>query len=127
MMQPNEIQFLHEQLNEAKKKIELIRTVTFDLNSMVSLPVKLHNILKILHDQFSINYSMILLPDPETNNLVVQSHYGYEKDHTGFSVSPGTGIVGLAALKKMPLNITGIRRKRQYLSAVAQRTQETMP
>jgi signal transduction histidine kinase len=127
MSQPNEIQSLRQQLNEAQKKIELIRTVTFDLNKMVSLPVKLHNILKILHDQFFINYSMILLPDPESKYLVVQSYYGYEKDYHGFSIQPGSGIVGLAAQRKMPINITGIRRKRQYLAVAAQTAQELLP
>ncbi|WP_158085210.1 GAF domain-containing sensor histidine kinase [Niastella vici] len=115
------------QLNEAKKKIELIRAVTLDLNKMVSLQEKLYNILKILHDQFFINYSMILLPGPESKYLTVQAHYGYETDYKGISIPMGSGIAGLAALKKIPINITGIRRKRLYLNIASQGAQAALP
>lgn len=116
MTDDNQLQLLTRQLNEARRKNQLMATVTFELNKVLSLPDKLQNILKILNDQFYIHYSLILLPDKELKNLVVQCSYGYDKDHTGFSIPFGTGIVGLAAVKRLPINITGIRRKKDYLA-----------
>lgn len=116
MTDDNQLQLLTRQLNEARRKNHLMATVTFELNKVLSLADKLQNILKILNDQFFIHYSLILLPDKEQNNLVVQCSYGYEKDHKGFTIPMGTGIAGLAAVKRLPINITGIRRKKDYLS-----------
>ncbi len=116
MTDDNQLQLLTRQLNEARRKNQLMATVTFELNKVQSLPHKLQNILKILNDQFYIHYSQMLLPDKELKNLVVQCSYGYENDHTGFSTAMGTGIAGLAAVKKIPINITGIRRKKDYLA-----------
>jgi len=112
----SEQQVLLQQLNEAKRKIGLIGRITFELNKVLHLNAKLHNILKILHDEFYINHSMILLPDANVQKLVVQSSYGYDTQKEGYEVSIGSGLTGLAALKRIPINITGMRRKRQYFS-----------
>ena len=97
-----------------------MRTVATELNKVSSLTSRLQNILVILHDQFHIDYSMILLPDDEGNTLVVHSCYGYNEGKLGFEVPLGSGIVGLAALRKMPINITGLERKRKYVRTTAQ-------
>lgn len=108
-------QLLIQQLNESKRRLDLMRTIAFELNKVSTLPAKLQNILIILHDQFYINYSMILLPDGEGKKLIVHSCYGYEQDKIGFEVPTGAGIIGLAALRKIPINITGLERKRKYV------------
>src|SRR4051812_8997721 len=106
---------LHQQLAEAKRRLDLMRTVGFELNKVSTLSAKLQTILFILQDQFYINYSMILLPDEEAKKLVVQCSYGYDQDKSGFEVPMGVGIIGLAAQKKMVINITGLERKRKYV------------
>ncbi len=118
---------LQAQLAEAKRKMDLLREVAFELNKVLGLKDKLHNILRILHRQFHISYSMMLLPDEEGKTLSVKCSYGYEQDNSGFEVAIGTGVAGLAALRKIPINITGIRRKRQYLAASTARVQQALP
>lgn len=125
MSETIDTQALLQQVNESKRKIELIRTVTFEINKVLNLTDKLNNILTLLHEHFFINYSMILLLDTQQENLVVQSSYGYEQNNYGFTIPMGTGIIGLAAQKKLPINITGIRRKRDYLSATNIKKAET--
>ena len=120
MSQTNNIPSVFDQLTEAKRKIELIRSVTFELNKILPLAHKLHAILKILNEQFSIRYCMILLADNEHERLVVKSSYGYEHENRNSEIAFGEGIAGIAATRKKPINITGIQRKRQYLSAVVQ-------
>jgi signal transduction histidine kinase len=110
----NNIDSVAEQLDKAKKRIDLIRSVTLELNKILSLPDKLCNILKILHTQFGIDHSIILLPT-NAGKLVVKSSYGYDNKNMNFEVPFGIGITGLAAVSKRPINITGIRRKKHYL------------
>lgn len=119
MSLPNDIQYLSQKLEESKKRIELIRTVTFELNKIVSLPDKLNTILQILHDQFGIQYSQILLPDKTGKNLVVQASYGYHHINLQQDLPFGTGIIGLSAANKKPINITGLRRKKYYARIIA--------
>jgi len=121
----NDTDVVAEQLDKAKKRIDLIRSVTLELNKILSLPDKLCNILKILHTQFGIDHSMILLPtDVET--LVVKSSYGYDNKSMNFEVPFGVGITGLAAVSKKPINITGIRRKKHYLRLSSPQNADTI-
>ncbi|HWJ30476.1 MAG TPA: hypothetical protein VNS32_28340 [Flavisolibacter sp.] len=90
-------QQLLQQLNESKRKLDLMRTVALELNKVATLDTRLQNILSMLYDQFSINYSMILLPDEENKKLVVKCSYGYKDDKNGFEVLMGAGIIGLGA------------------------------
>lgn len=119
MVDERQYQLMQQQLAEAKRKNELMRTVGMELNKVLGLTEKLDNILKILHQQFYINYSMMLLPDDAENVLVVKSSYGYEHSFIGHTLPMGTGIAGMAAMRRMPINITGIRRKRHYIAVNA--------
>ena len=112
-------QQLLQQLNESKRKLDLMRTVALELNKVATLDTRLQNILSMLYDQFSINYSMILLPDEENKKLVVKCSYGYKEDKNGFEVLMGAGIIGLAAQRKIPINITGLERKRKYVQTTS--------
>lgn len=114
-----EAAILQARLAEARRKMELLRTVSFELNKVLGLRDKLSNILSILYSRFGIHYSMILLPDELGEHLVVQCSHGYDADLSGIEMPGGSGIAGLAALRKIPINITGIRRKRDYLDASA--------
>src|SRR5215211_8218987 len=98
------VHVLSQQLQEATKRIDLIRTVASELTKILPLAEKLHAILKILHGQFGIQYSMILLPDTAGEKLVVKSSYGYENKNLGAELHMGIGIAGLAALNRRPIN-----------------------
>src|SRR6476620_5044184 len=112
-------QSIIRQLHEARRRLDLMRVVGDELARLSSLSQKLQNILHLLHVQFFINYSMVLIPDEEGNHLVVQCSHGYENDKTGCRIEMGMGIAGLAASKKMPINITGLERKRKYVLRTA--------
>lgn len=118
MSTPNEIQALAHKLEESKRRIELIRTMTAELNRISNLPDKLNTILRLLHDQFGILYSQMLLPDKTGKTLTVKASYGYHGRELQYNVFVGTGIPGLAAAHKKPINITGLRRKRFYLRVI---------
>ncbi|HEY0678161.1 MAG TPA: GAF domain-containing sensor histidine kinase [Chitinophagaceae bacterium] len=110
---------LTRQLEESKQRIDLIRTVTLELNAISSLTVKLNNILKILHDRFGINHSMMVLPDKQLKKLVIKASYGYGNKKHDDTLDLSTGIIGIAARSRKPLNITGLRQKKQYIRAVS--------
>lgn len=127
MVDERQYEVMQQQLAEVKRKNELMRTVGTELNKVLGLTEKLDNILRILHQQFYINYSMILLPDEFANTLVVKSSYGYGEPFIGHCLPIGTGIAGIAALRRMPINITGIRRKRRYIALNANLEADNQP
>lgn len=113
-------ELLSRQLEEAQRRIDVIRTVTLELNAISSLTNKLNNILKLLHDKFGINYSMMALPDRQKKKLVIRASYGYGNQWHDDGLDLSTTIIGLAAVNKRPINITGLRRKKNYIRYVSQ-------
>lgn len=118
-MSTPEIEKLVTQLAESNRKMEIIQKVSAELNKLVSLPEKLHNILAILDEQFGLSNSVILIPDHEQKSLTVFASHGYNDDLIGKKVPFGQGPVGLAAVRKRHINLTGIRRKQHYLATVS--------
>lgn len=114
-----EIEKLSSQLAESNRKMEIFRKVSFELNKLVSLPEKLHTILAILDEQFGLSNSLILIPDHDKQILTVFASHGYDAAIIGQQVPFGRGLIGLSAVRKKHINLTGIRRKQHYLATVS--------
>src|SRR5262245_35938222 len=118
-MSSPEIEKLSSQLAETNRKMEIFRKVSFELNKLVSLPEKLQKILAILDEHFGLSNSLILIPDHEKQVLTVFAGHGYDASIIGQEVQFGQGLIGLAAVRKRHINLTGIRRKQHYLATVS--------
>jgi putative methionine-R-sulfoxide reductase with GAF domain len=118
-MSSPEIEKLSSQLAETNRKMEIFRRVSLELNKLVSLPEKLHKILAILDENFGLANSLILIPDHERQVLTVFASHGYDASIIGQEVQFGQGLIGLAAVRKRHINLTGIRRKQHYLATVS--------
>ena len=116
MREAEEIQSLSVQLEASKRKMKIISIVSTELNKLMGLREKLNSILIILDDLFGLKHSMILLPDKSNANLVVFACHGYNDNLIGLEIPFGKGVVGLSAQRKRKINITGIKRKKQYVS-----------
>jgi len=114
-----ETEKLSSLLAESNRKMEIFRKVSFELNKLVSLPEKLQTILAILDEQFGMANSLILIPDDERQMLTVFAGHGYDSSIIGQQVAFGQGLIGLAAVRKRHINLTGIRRKQHYLATVS--------
>ncbi|HMG90944.1 MAG TPA: GAF domain-containing sensor histidine kinase [Chryseolinea sp.] len=114
-----EIEKLSSLLAESNRKMEIFRKVSFELNKLVNLPEKLQTILAILDEQFGMANSMILIPDHDKQVLTVFAGHGYDASIIGEQVAFGQGLIGLAAVRKKHINLTGIRRKQHYLATVS--------
>lgn len=125
MSNATDTELLARQLEEAQRRIELIRTVTVELNTISSLTNKLNNILKLLHDKFGINHSMVALPARHEKKLVIRASYGYGPRTYDDSIDLSTTIIGLAAIHKRPINITGLRLKKTFIRHISQGTAAT--
>lgn len=113
-----EIEKLMSQLVESNRKMEIFRKVSFELNKLISLPEKLDKILAILDEQFGLANTLIFIPDHSAKVLTVFASHGYDVKMIGRCVPFGQGLPGLAALRRKPINLTGIRRKQHYLATV---------
>lgn len=118
-MSSPEIEKLSSQLAETNRKMEIFRKVSFELNKLVSLPEKLQKILAILDEHFGLANSLILIPDHDKQVLTVFAGHGYDASIIGQEVQFGQGLIGLAAIRKRHINLTGIRRKQHYLATVS--------
>ena len=118
----NQIEKLSAQLEDSRRKIQIMFAVSSELNKFLSLQEKLHGILKILDEQFNLNHTMILLPDKAQEKLTIFASHGYLENVYGQHVPFGQGLIGLAALRKRKINITGIRRKQYYMSVASAET-----
>ncbi|HEY5917431.1 MAG TPA: GAF domain-containing protein, partial [Chryseolinea sp.] len=114
-----ETEKLSSLLAESNRKMEIFRKVSFELNKLVSLPEKLQTILAILDEQFGMGNSLILIPDDDRQMLTVFAGHGYDTSIIGQQVAFGQGLIGLAAVRKKHINLTGIRRKQHYLATVS--------
>ncbi len=103
-------------LDLALRQLDIIRNVTLELNKLIGLKAKLDNILQILDEKFNIAYSMILMPDEDQRALTVYASRGYPS--ADGRVPMGKGIAGMVAEKRIPINITGLGRKRLYFNAM---------
>ncbi len=110
-----------------KRQLHIIRNVSAELHKLDNLKSKLGNILRILDAEFGIKHCMILLPDDSHSYLSVFASHGYPE--TESKVAFGKGIVGMAAERKIPINLTGLRHKTLYLESFypGDGTQETLP
>jgi signal transduction histidine kinase len=102
-----------KRLELAKKQLEIIRNISAELNKFIGLQTKLNNILEILDMLFGIVHSTIFIPDEQQQSLSVYAGRGFPS--TDKTVALGKGIVGMAAQKRIPINLTGLNRKRNYL------------
>lgn len=118
-MNSPEVEKLSSQLAETTRKMEIFRKVSFELNKLVSLPEKLQTILAILDEQFGMANSLILIPDHDKQVLTVFAGHGYDGSIIGQQINFGEGLIGLAAVRKKHINLTGIRRKQHYLATVS--------
>ncbi len=85
---------------------------TFDLDEV------LKRILVIARDYFHLQSAAVLLLDQKTNELRVRLQVGWDKEYDDFHVQVGTGIIGLAARQKRPVNSVDVSKDPRYVPCV---------
>ncbi|WP_224995798.1 GAF domain-containing sensor histidine kinase [Cesiribacter sp. SM1] len=110
---------LAKELEQEKKKNDIIRRLSVELSHLSTLKEKLDNILEMLDQSFGLKHSMLLLPDQEHEYLRVFASRGFDDHGLGTQVKMGEGVIGVVALRKRKLRMTNISRQRHYLQASA--------
>ncbi|HEY6764690.1 MAG TPA: sensor domain-containing diguanylate cyclase [Candidatus Sulfotelmatobacter sp.] len=95
---------------------------TFDLDEV------LQRILAIARDYFHLQNVAILLLDKETKQLCVRSQIGWDDGADKLYLDLGTGLTGLAALKKQPVYAPDVSKHFSYFcSTKATRSELAIP
>src|ERR1700692_1410778 len=81
---------------------------TFDLDEV------LQRILSIARDYFHLQNVAILLLDGDTQQLSVRSQIGWDEGSDQLCLDLGTGLTGMAALKKQPIYAPDVRKNPNY-------------
>jgi sigma-B regulation protein RsbU (phosphoserine phosphatase) len=85
---------------------------TFDLDEVFE------QILAIMRDYFHLETGAILLLDEKRQELRVRAYFGPQK-LSGERVPVGTGIVGMAASKKLPIHVPDVTQDPRYVPLIA--------
>jgi K+-sensing histidine kinase KdpD len=99
-----------------KRKTEIIRLISIELNKPVALKEKLNNILHFLDTIFGLKHTMLLLPENE-KYLTVFASRGYGDKGLGARVNFGEGVIGVVAKRKKKLRLNNISWQKEYVHA----------
>jgi len=97
-----------------KRKTEIVRLISIELNKPVTLKEKLNNILLFLDTIFGLKHTMLLLPGDE-KHLTVFASRGYGQKGLGATVNFGEGVIGVVANRKKKLRLNNISWQKQYV------------
>ncbi len=70
------------------------------------LSALLDGLLEELQVRFGISHAMVLMHDPARNTLYSVASRGYRESGIGTEVRPGEGLIGTAALARIPIRIS---------------------
>ena len=104
------------ELEEEKRKNEIIRRLSIEISQLSGLREKLENILEMLDEVFGLKHTMLLLPDDKQNVLSVFASRGFEEEGLGTRVKFGEGVIGVVAFRKRKLRMSNISRQRHYVN-----------
>lgn len=110
---------LERELEQERRKNDIIRRLSVELSQLSNLKEKLDNILQMLDQSFQLKHSMLLLPDQQQQILSVFASRGFEKQGLGSQVKMGEGVIGVVALRKRKLRMTNISWQRKYIQIQA--------
>ena len=105
---------LEQALQEEKRKNDLLRNVSTELNELTPLDVKLNHILELLEKSFNLKHSMLLVPVKKNTALRVIASRGFSHSGIGVEVPFNYGIVGVVASKKKKLRVSRLSQYRRY-------------
>lgn len=116
---------LTKDLDEEKRKNEIIRNVSLELGKISSLKEKLNNILELLDISFNLKHTMLLFPNKDKTVLNVFAIRGFEIEGIGAKVPYEQGIIGVVASKQRKLRVSRLSQYRRYARAYIKKEEQT--
>lgn len=114
----DQIEIVQNQLDEEKRKYELLQKVSFELTKLAPLTERLNNILEFLDESFNLNHTILLIPSREHTVLKVLASRGFENDGVGAEIPFDYGIVGAVASKKKKMRVSRLSQYKRYVDAI---------
>lgn len=114
------------ELQEEKRKNQLLRIVSHELNKLSSLENKLNTILEILDTNFKLKHTMLLVPANNNTTLQVLASRGFDHSGIGVEIPFNFGVIGVVAKKKKKLRVARLSQYRRY-AAVLQKEEGLSP
>jgi transcriptional regulator with GAF, ATPase, and Fis domain len=105
------------ELARTTEELRVLRRVSSEIVSTLSLQEIYRVSLQTMDELFGFHHSIILLLDESGEWLRVVASRGYEGQAIGGRVRVGTGVIGMVAKKRKPMNWNNVGRFRSYLSA----------
>jgi signal transduction histidine kinase len=118
-----QVEIIQNQLDEERRKYELLQKVSFELTKLAPLTERLNNILEFLDDSFNLNHTILLIPSKENTVLKVLASRGFQNNGIGAEIPFDFGIVGAVASKKKKMRVSRLSQYKKYVEAA--RTNDT--
>jgi len=109
------------ELERQATELAILQRVSTDINSTLDLEEVYDIALRTMGDLFDFHHATILIVEPGGEMLRVVASRGYEDQAIGGRVPIGTGVIGIVAAKRRPLQVGNLGQQRAY--AAAQRRQ----
>jgi hypothetical protein len=101
-----------------------LQMVSDRINRVSNLEQLLSTALQAFDELFGLKYSMVLHPDESAERLVTLASRGYGISGVGAEVKIGEGLIGAAALRRMPVLLSDLGTDLRYGRAVRGRVEE---
>ena len=112
---------LKEKLLHHQRMVEVLNSVSSQINTSLDLRGILNNVFELLYQYFGFEHTMILLVDPDNpEQLKLQASYGYNDEGTGSVVEFGKGIIGIVAKNKRILRMANIKQRMVYARFISE-------
>ena len=95
-----------------------LQMVSDRINRASDMDGLLHTALQALDELFGIKHSMLLHPDETGQRLVAIASRGYGISGVGAEVPVGVGLIGMVALRRMPMSLSDLNNDLRYGRAV---------
>ncbi|MBK1842610.1 GAF domain-containing protein [Azospirillum sp. YIM B02556] len=107
--------------------LSAVRRACEGLHGCADLSDLLDRVFAALRDLFGVEHALILLPDAVTGRLFAVAALGYEAigrgSGIGWEVTPGDGVIGMAAREQVPIRITHMTTDVAYSMAMREGTE----
>ena len=95
-----------------------LQMVSDRINRASDMDGLLQTALQALDELFGIKHSMLLHPDESGQRLVAIASRGYGTSGVGAEVPVGVGLIGMVALRRLPMSLSDLNNDLRYGRAV---------
>ncbi|MDP2872426.1 MAG: GAF domain-containing protein [Bacillota bacterium] len=98
------------------RALNVMYRVSLETGSILQRQQLLQRILGILHDTMGKHKYVILLAEPDSNDLLIEAEIGFGSSHHRYRIPAGRGVTGWVAEQGVPLLVKDVENDPRYIA-----------